>query len=147
MIEAVNATSIDAPYDVSEWDVSGLHEAPSSTVKPARVAESVFNIEGKVIDIKEFTDHQKPGMSLAANGIDQRLLGSGLRMELPMPTLAILIWRSYGLLASLGVCLMVGFRRLLSIRGSGGVRKFRRVIFCLDWMLGSVGIVESAVFA
>jgi flavin reductase (DIM6/NTAB) family NADH-FMN oxidoreductase RutF len=66
MIEAVNATSIDAPYDVSEWDVSGLHEAPSSTVKPARVAESVFNIEGKVIDIKEFTDHQKPGMSLAA---------------------------------------------------------------------------------
>jgi flavin reductase (DIM6/NTAB) family NADH-FMN oxidoreductase RutF len=66
MIEAVNATSIDAPYGVSEWDVSGLHEAPSSTVKPSRVAESVFNIEGKVIDIKEFTDHQKPGMSLAA---------------------------------------------------------------------------------
>ncbi|KAJ6118529.1 hypothetical protein N7471_013149 [Penicillium samsonianum] len=66
MIEAVNASSIDAPYGVSEWDVSGLHEAPSSTVKPSRVAESVFNIEGKVIDIKEFTDHQKPGMSLAA---------------------------------------------------------------------------------
>jgi flavin reductase (DIM6/NTAB) family NADH-FMN oxidoreductase RutF len=66
MIEAVNATSIDAPYGVSEWDVSGLHEAPSSTVKPGRVAESVFNIEGKVVDIKEFTDHQNPGMSLAA---------------------------------------------------------------------------------
>ncbi|KAJ5195863.1 hypothetical protein N7449_006342 [Penicillium cf. viridicatum] len=66
MIEAVNATSIDAPYGVSEWDVSGLHEAPSTTVKPSRVAESVFNIEGKVIDIKEFTDHQQPGMSLAA---------------------------------------------------------------------------------
>lgn len=66
MIEAVNATSIDAPYGVSEWEVSGLHEAPSTTVKPPRVAESVFNIEGKVIDIKEFTDHQQPGMSLAA---------------------------------------------------------------------------------
>lgn len=66
MIEAVNATSIDAPYGVSEWEVSGLHEAPSTTVKPSRVAESVFNIEGKVIDIKEFTDHQQPGMSLAA---------------------------------------------------------------------------------
>ncbi|KGO67751.1 FMN-binding split barrel-like protein [Penicillium italicum] len=66
MIEAVNATSIDAPYGVSEWDVSGLHEAPSGTVKPSRVAESVFNIEGKVVDIKEFTDHQQPGMSLAA---------------------------------------------------------------------------------
>ena len=35
-------------------------------MKPSRVEESVFNIEGKVIDIKEFTDHQKPGMSLAA---------------------------------------------------------------------------------
>jgi flavin reductase (DIM6/NTAB) family NADH-FMN oxidoreductase RutF len=66
MIEAVNATSIDAPYGVSEWEVSGLHEAPSTTVKPSRVEESVFNIEGKVIDIKEFTDHQQPGMSLAA---------------------------------------------------------------------------------
>ena len=66
MIEAVNASSIDAPYGVSEWDVTGLHEASSTTVKPARVLESVFNIEGKVIDIKEFTDHQQPGMSLAA---------------------------------------------------------------------------------
>ena len=35
-------------------------------MKPSRVEESVFNIEGKVIDIKEFTDHQQPGMSLAA---------------------------------------------------------------------------------
>lgn len=67
MIEAVNASSLDAPYGVSEWDVSGLTEAPSTTVKPSRVAESVFNIEGKVVDIKEFTDHQRPGMSLAAN--------------------------------------------------------------------------------
>jgi flavin reductase (DIM6/NTAB) family NADH-FMN oxidoreductase RutF len=66
MIEAVNATSIDAPYGVSEWDVSGLHEAPSTTVKPSRVAESVFSVEGKVLDIKEFTDHQRPGMSIAA---------------------------------------------------------------------------------
>ena len=66
MIEAVNACSIDAPYGVSEWEVSGLHEAPSSTVKPSRVAESVFNIEGKVIDSKEFTDHQQTGMSIAA---------------------------------------------------------------------------------
>lgn len=64
MIEAVNATSIDAPYGVSEWDVSGLHEAPTSTVRPSRVQESVFSIEGKVVDIKEFTDHEQ-GMSVA----------------------------------------------------------------------------------
>ncbi|KAF5864583.1 hypothetical protein ETB97_007141 [Aspergillus alliaceus] len=66
MIEAVNATSIDAPYGVSEWEVSGLHEAPTTTVAPSRVRESVFSIEGKVVDIKEFEDHVKPGMSIAS---------------------------------------------------------------------------------
>ncbi|KAK0650670.1 Uncharacterized protein DIS24_g6600 [Lasiodiplodia hormozganensis] len=65
MIEAVNATAIDAPYGVSEWDISGLHEAPASTVRPARVQESVFSVEGKVVDVKEFRDHQREGMSVA----------------------------------------------------------------------------------
>lgn len=65
MIEAVNATAIDAPYGVSEWDISGLHKAPSSVVRPSRVRESVLSIEGKVIDVKEFNDHQKDGMSVA----------------------------------------------------------------------------------
>jgi flavin reductase (DIM6/NTAB) family NADH-FMN oxidoreductase RutF len=64
MIEAVNASSIDAPYGVSEWDVSGLHEAPTSTVKPSRVQESVFSIEAKVVDVKEFESHSE-GMSVA----------------------------------------------------------------------------------
>lgn len=62
MIEAVSATSIDAPYGVSEWDVSGLTEAPATTVKPSRVKESVFSIEGKVVDVKEFAAHAE-GMS------------------------------------------------------------------------------------
>ncbi|KAF9636321.1 flavoprotein oxygenase [Lasiodiplodia theobromae] len=65
MVEAVNATAIDAPYGVSEWDISGLHEAPASTVRPARVRESVFSVEGKVVDVKEFRDHQREGMSVA----------------------------------------------------------------------------------
>lgn len=64
MIEAVNASSLDAPYGVSEWEVSGLHEASTSTVKPSRVKESVFSIEAKVVDIKEFASHSE-GMSLA----------------------------------------------------------------------------------
>ncbi|KAI1358291.1 hypothetical protein F5Y08DRAFT_322204 [Xylaria arbuscula] len=65
MIEAVNATSIDGPQHISEWDISGLHKAPTSTVKPKRVRESVFSIEGKVEDIKEFKSHAKEGKSLA----------------------------------------------------------------------------------
>lgn len=65
MIEAVSASSIDAPYGLSEWDITGLTEAPTTTVKPSRVKESVLSIEGKVVDIKEFEAH-KPGMSSAA---------------------------------------------------------------------------------
>ncbi|RGP66922.1 nitrilotriacetate monooxygenase component b [Fusarium sporotrichioides] len=65
MIEAVNASSIDAPYGISEWDVTGLTEAETTTVKPSRVKESVLSIEGKVVDMKEFQGH-KPGMSGSA---------------------------------------------------------------------------------
>ncbi|KAH7155819.1 hypothetical protein B0J13DRAFT_234647 [Dactylonectria estremocensis] len=65
MIEAVSASSIDTPYGLSEWDVSGLHEAPTTTVRPSRVKESVFSVEGHVVDIKEFAPHVA-GMSSAA---------------------------------------------------------------------------------
>lgn len=65
MMEAVNATSLDPPHGVSEWDISGLHEAPSATVRPSRVQESVLSIEGKVVDTKELGDHSRPGMSAA----------------------------------------------------------------------------------
>ncbi|KAK4500347.1 hypothetical protein PRZ48_008536 [Zasmidium cellare] len=54
MIEAVNATSLNAPPGVSEWEISGLHQAASSTVKPARVKESVFSIEGKLVQIVDY---------------------------------------------------------------------------------------------
>ncbi|KAJ4253778.1 hypothetical protein NW762_010172 [Fusarium torreyae] len=65
MIEAVSAASIDAPHGISEWDITGLTESPTTTVRPSRVKESVFSIEGKVVNIKEFEAH-KPGMSSAA---------------------------------------------------------------------------------
>lgn len=47
-IEAANATSINAPYGVSEWPLSGLTPAPCTTVKASRVKEAVFSIEGKL---------------------------------------------------------------------------------------------------
>ncbi|KZL69615.1 nitrilotriacetate monooxygenase component b [Colletotrichum incanum] len=65
MIEAVNATSIDAPHGISECDISGLHEASTTTVKPSRVQESVFSIEAKVADVKELSDDDKDGKSAA----------------------------------------------------------------------------------
>jgi flavin reductase (DIM6/NTAB) family NADH-FMN oxidoreductase RutF len=53
-IEAVNACSVDAPRGVSEWTLSGLHQAPSTTVKPARVQESIFSIEAKLVEVVDF---------------------------------------------------------------------------------------------
>lgn len=64
MIETVSASSINAPYGVSEWEVSGLTQAPTTTVKPPRVQESVFSVECKVVDIKEFKASSE-GMSVA----------------------------------------------------------------------------------
>ena len=48
-IEAANYTSIDAPAEISEWDLTGLTQVPSSTVKPARVAESAFVAECQLL--------------------------------------------------------------------------------------------------
>ncbi|KAE9369299.1 hypothetical protein N431DRAFT_493126 [Stipitochalara longipes BDJ] len=59
MIEAVNATSIDVPYGVSEWALSGLHATPSTTVKPSRVKEAILSIEGNLLEIKDLDYHRK----------------------------------------------------------------------------------------
>lgn len=61
-IEAANATSINAPYGVSEWALTGLHPARTNKVKAPRVAESVFSIEGKLLEIREFESKAKPGV-------------------------------------------------------------------------------------
>lgn len=61
-LEAANSTSINAPYGVSEWAVSGLTPSHDcETVKPARVKEAVFSIEGKLESVKEFESRSKPG--------------------------------------------------------------------------------------
>ncbi|KAN0128132.1 hypothetical protein V8E53_014047 [Lactarius tabidus] len=44
-VEAANETSVEAPADISEWDVSGLTQEPSVHVKPARVKESAVSLE------------------------------------------------------------------------------------------------------
>jgi len=60
-VEAANATSINAPYGISEWALTGLHPAPCTTVKASRVKESVFSIEGKLMETKEFESKVTPG--------------------------------------------------------------------------------------
>jgi len=53
MIEGVNATSLDVPQGTSEWELYGFEPAPSTTVKPERVVDSIFSIEGKLLEMKE----------------------------------------------------------------------------------------------
>lgn len=61
-VEAANATSINAPYGASEWDVSGLTPAGDcETVKCARVAEAVVSIEAKLDTLKEYESRATPG--------------------------------------------------------------------------------------
>lgn len=60
-VEAANATSIDAPYGVSEWALSGLTPADCTTVKASRVKESIFAIEGKLESTREFESRATPG--------------------------------------------------------------------------------------
>jgi len=56
-VEAANFTCIDAPFGVSEWELSGLHQAPSAVVKPPRVAESRFSLECKLMHHHDFFNH------------------------------------------------------------------------------------------
>ena len=61
-VEAANSTSTNAPYGVSEWDVSGLTpEYDCETVKAARVKEAVFSIEAKLDSVREFDSKATPG--------------------------------------------------------------------------------------
>ena len=53
LLQAMNASSIEAPSDFDEFDYAGLTLAPSVVVKPPRVAESPIHFECKVREIIE----------------------------------------------------------------------------------------------
>ncbi|KAB5523003.1 hypothetical protein GE09DRAFT_1178461 [Coniochaeta sp. 2T2.1] len=61
-VEAANATSVNAPYGVSEWDVSGLTPVyDCETVNCARVGEAVFSVECRLDEVREFESKSRPG--------------------------------------------------------------------------------------
>jgi len=59
-IEAANNSSINAPYGVSEFALTGLHPAPCTTVKASRVKESIFSTEAKLLETKEYASRATP---------------------------------------------------------------------------------------
>lgn len=54
LLETVNATSIDAPPDVSEFDLHGIAREPSLRVAPPRVADSPVALECVLEDTRRF---------------------------------------------------------------------------------------------
>ncbi|KAF2488340.1 hypothetical protein BU16DRAFT_231224 [Lophium mytilinum] len=73
-VEAANSTSVNAPYGISEWALSGLHPAPCKKVAASRVKEAVFSVEGKLMDTKEFesrsTAGKKTGVMAIIEGVN-----------------------------------------------------------------------------
>lgn len=60
-LEAANATSVNSPYGVSEWAISGLTPAECHYIKASRVKEAVFSVECKVMELKEYESRANPG--------------------------------------------------------------------------------------
>jgi flavin reductase (DIM6/NTAB) family NADH-FMN oxidoreductase RutF len=56
LINAMNATSIEGPPDLNEFEFAGLTLTPSVTVKPPRVKESPIHFECKVKQIIDIND-------------------------------------------------------------------------------------------
>lgn len=71
MIEAANVTSINSPFGFNEWTLSGLTPAKCTNVLAARVQESIFSIEGKLMETKEFESVKIPGKKGGAMAIIQ----------------------------------------------------------------------------
>lgn len=75
MVEAVNACSIDAPYAVSEFELTGLTPQECEVVRCPRVKESVFSIEGRLVSTREFesknpdTPGKKTGVLVLIEGV------------------------------------------------------------------------------
>ncbi len=59
LAEAMNLTSTELPAGVDEFEVAGLTPAPSSAVRPPRVAESPINFECRLTHLIDLGD--QPG--------------------------------------------------------------------------------------
>lgn len=59
LVEKMNASSIEAPSDLNEFEYAKLTTAPSLSVKPPRVAESPIHFECKLKEVVEISN--EPG--------------------------------------------------------------------------------------
>lgn len=84
MAKVMNASSVDAPHGVSEFDYAGIAREDSRLVAPPRVAGALAALECKVTQIVELTDVEgKPAGSIMVIGqvigvhIDDKVIRDG----------------------------------------------------------------------
>jgi flavin reductase (DIM6/NTAB) family NADH-FMN oxidoreductase RutF len=75
----MNVSSVDFPYGVSEMEYASLEPAPSTLVRPPRVARSPAAFECKVIDIRNMSD--RDGARLPAILVTGQVVGIHIRPE------------------------------------------------------------------
>lgn len=61
MVEKMNLTAQDLDADINEFEISGLTELTSDLVKPPRVKESPFQMECKLLEMKNLGDQAGAG--------------------------------------------------------------------------------------
>lgn len=73
-IEAANACSVNSPYGISEWALTGLTPADCTFVKASRVKEAVFAVEAKLESLREFeskaTRGKKTAVMIVVEGVN-----------------------------------------------------------------------------
>lgn len=70
---AANYTSINAPYDIDEWKMTGLTPKPSRHVKAPHVGEAMFSIEAKLVSAHDWTSPttgKKTGCTVFVEGVN-----------------------------------------------------------------------------
>jgi flavin reductase (DIM6/NTAB) family NADH-FMN oxidoreductase RutF len=77
LFEAVNATSVNAPADVSEFDWAGVAREPSLRVAPPRVADSPVAIECVLHETLSFGDSTVVFGRVVHVAIEERVMRDG----------------------------------------------------------------------
>lgn len=80
---------MDAPWGVSEWDVSGLTPVfDCEVVKAPRVKEAVFSVEVKIESVREWESRreggEKTGVMVVLEGVRFWVRGDGIDEERSM---------------------------------------------------------------
>lgn len=99
--EAVNASSVNAPHGIDEFDYAGLTKAASETVAPPRVAESPVHLECIHTQTVGLLDEGNGGPNMAVFGkvtgihIDESVMTDGMIDYAKLQAIGRLGYRDY----------------------------------------------------